>query len=286
MKILITGASGFVGKALCKELLSRNPSQQPPQKGMHWSTLPEAPEAEAVVHLAGENVFGIWTQSKKQRVYQSRIQGTQDLLKTIASWNQKPSVLIGASAVGIYGDRGEESLEDTSLPDPQKGYLAQVCIDWENETQKAKAMGIRTVLTRIGLVMDPSDGMLGKQWLTFRLKTALLPGTPEGYIPWISRNDLVRLIIFSLKNPNLEGPLNATSPNPVRGKEWLQGLDTYFRFWIQGFIPRPFLSPLGAEFCKVLYSSQKVFPTKLLQQGFQFQDSTWEHYLATLFSKK
>ncbi len=292
MKVLITGASGFVGTALTQKLIqkgyevigvSRNPMKQQDRQGLRWVTLGNAPETDAVIHLAGENVLGIWIESKKRRVYQSRIEGTRRLMETIHSWARKPTVLIGASAVGIYEDHGSEIIEENHGSDSEGGFLAQVCHDWESENRKAEKQGVRVVLTRIGLVMDPSDGMLGKQWRTMKCRVCLLPAKPADYLPWISLEDLVRLIIYSLENNQVQGAINATAPHPIQAQEWMDELDRYFKFWIKGFLPEFFLKPLGKEFCQVLYSSKRVVPRKLLDLGFEFSHSTWQKYLASLF---
>ncbi len=295
MKVLITGASGFVGRALTDKLIllgyevigvSRNPMQQQDRQGLRWTTLGNAPETEAVIHLAGENVLGIWTEAKKQRVYQSRIEGTRRLIETIHSWSYKPKVLIGASAVGIYGDHGSEFIWESTPCDSEEGFLAQVCHEWEKANIIAEKEGIRVVLARIGLVMDPSDGMLGKQWGTMKCGVCLLPANPPDYLPWIGLKDLVNLLIFSLENDTVQGVINATAPHPIQAQEWVEQLNRHFRFWLKGFLPELFLRPLGKEFCKVLYSSKRVVPQKLLDLGFQFSYSTWQVYLESLFPKK
>jgi uncharacterized protein (TIGR01777 family) len=295
MKVLITGASGVVGKALTSRLLalghevvgvSRKPESQKRVNGLSWSRLESSPECEAVIHLAGENVFGLWTDSKKERIDKSRVEGTQELVTTLGRWSMKPKVMVAASAVGIYGDRGDEILEESSPADPQTGFLSKVCVDWENASLSAEKIGVRVVLLRIGLVMDPADGMLGKQWMALRSKVALVPGSRNAFLPWVSLHDLVELIVYSLHNESLRGPVNGVAPGSLRGADWISGLDHYFHFWVRAFLPKFFLRFLGSEFCKILYSSQRVLPTKALQSGFQFRYSTWSEYLASLFKTK
>ncbi|MES2307610.1 MAG: TIGR01777 family oxidoreductase [Verrucomicrobiota bacterium] len=295
MKVLITGASGFVGKALAGRLIaqgsevigiSRAPEKQEKIQGLTWTTLKKAPECEVVIHLAGESILGIWTESKKKKIYDSRVLGAKHLLNALESWTVKPKTFISASAVGIYGDRGDEALTENSDLDLQNGFLSKVCRAWEKESFQAEHIGARVVRARFGLVMDPYDGMLGLQWPSFRAKVCLVPNRPEGYMPWISLHDLVSALIYLVEHKSIQGEVNLTAPVPVKMSEWVSVLDEHFNFGIKAFIPEFLLKPLGHDFVREAYSSQKAIPQRLLESGFQFHDSTWREYVASLFNTK
>ena len=227
MKLLISGASGLVGSQLCQELeraghevvrLVRRP--EPKHASVLWDIDAGRLDAEqiesfdAVIHLAGENIAGRWTAAKKAAIHQSRVRSTKLLSKTLASLKDKPRVFICASAIGAYGSRGEESLDERS---PRgDGWLASVCAEWEAACDAAREAGIRVVNLRIGVVLSPDGGALAKMLTPFRLGVGGRIGSGKQWMSWVSLADVVAATRFALENKALEGPINCTAPEPTR----------------------------------------------------------------------
>ena len=228
MKALITGATGFIGGKFVSRLtrpvvLSRSPEKAKSTLGdveaFAWEPLAGPPPAEAfegvdvVFHLAGEPVAeGRWNAIKKQRIRDSRVIGTRNLVERLANLAHPPRVLVSASAVGIYGSRGDEVLTETSAP--ADGFLADVCRDWEREAQAAEQYGIRVVNPRIGIVLGEGGGALAKMLPLFKLGLGGRLGDGSQWMPWVHVNDVVGLFFFAAESQSLHGPPNATSPNP------------------------------------------------------------------------
>lgn len=218
----------MVGSALCHFLTTgghrvlpivrRKPARD---KGeIRWDPVEERIERErlegvdAVVHLAGESIAGgRWTPPKKKAIWRSRVRGTGVLVRALNHLRRPPRVLVAASAVGIYGNRGSERITESSKAG--KGFLAELCQAWEAETNKAKRAGIRVVNLRAGLVLSPAGGALGSMLLPFRLGAGGRLGTGRQYISWIDHDDMVALVFHALANDSIRGPVNATAPNPV-----------------------------------------------------------------------
>ncbi|MBI1729206.1 TIGR01777 family protein [Candidatus Acetothermia bacterium] len=289
MKILLTGATGFIGSRLCEALaghghllvaLSRDPvsaQKNIPQltKAYLWAepekTLPPAAAldgVDAVIHLAGESVSGRWTQAKKRAIRESRILGTRHLVQQISNVKNRPKVMISASAIGYYGDRGNEALNVKS--GSQSDFLAQVCQEWEREASRAKESGLRVAHVRIGVVLGPNGGALSAMLLPFKLGLGGPMGSGKQWWSWIHRDDLVGLIQFALEN-QLEGAINATSPNPLPQREFAKILSRVMRR--PAFMPAPAfaIKLLLGEFSSELLTSKRVSPERALQAGFKFQ---------------
>lgn len=282
--VLITGASGFVGSYLTDLLknkgynvieLSRSISKEDTNIA-HWDPKNGEIDVEAlqdlygVVHLAGENIAGRWTDEKKTRIEQSRVEGTKLLSKTLSSLNKKPEVMIAASAIGIYGDRGDELLtEDSSYGE---GFLADVGIKWEQATSSAKEAGIRVCNLRIGLVLGKEGGALEKMLLPFKFGLGGKIGDGSQYWSWITIDDLIQIISYLLKNENIKGPVNAVSPNPVSNYEFTKVLGRTLNrptiFPLPAFAARGLLGEMADE---TMLSSTRVVPQKLLDSGFKFK---------------
>jgi uncharacterized protein (TIGR01777 family) len=289
MNILITGATGFVGRRLCEMLhqaghtvraLSRD-SVAAKQRVPHlkevfpWNPLQELPPlqafegCDAVVNLAGESIAGRWTAPKKQLIRDSRVQGTKNLVNALAQLSSRPKVLISASAIGYYGDRGEETLTEDAAPGSD--FLAQVCRDWENEALKAESLGMRVVRLRIGLVLGRGGGTLQALLPLFRVGLGGPLGSGRQWWSWIHRDDLCRLIVQILANENVSGPINATAPQPVRQKEFAQVLGRVLRR--PAFLPTPAFAlkiALG-EFADGILASQRALPRRAQEMSYRFQ---------------
>ncbi len=239
-------------------------------------------EIDAVVHLAGENVAaGRWSDARKQRIRDSRGPVTTALCRTLAALEPRPRVLVSASAIGIYGDRGDEVLhEDSTLG---QGFLADVAREWEAGTEGAAAAGIRVVNLRIGLVMDPSGGALGKMLLPFKLGVGGRLGSGSQWMSWITRNDLVRAIAFAIDRDRVAGPVLGVAPNPVTNLQFTKTLGRVLR--------RPTILPVPAFGLRLLFgemadaallASQRAEPHRLRDAGFEFDDPELEPALRSM----
>lgn len=281
-KIAVSGATGLVGFELIKSLklsghstltLSRRKEGVgsilwDPAKGV---TPSEALEGiDAVVHLAGENIAGSrWTAAVKERIRSSRVDGTRNLVKSLALLKSLPKTLVCASAIGFYGHRGEERLNEASSVG--SGYLADVCKAWEAEALEAEKLGIRVVRLRIGVVLSKKGGALAKMLLPFKLGVGGIIGSGKQYWSWIGLNDLVRIISFCVENEAVSGPVNAVSPNSMTNYDFTKAVGTVLH--------RPTIFPMPAFAAKLalgemaddlLLSSIRVEPIKLQSLGFQF----------------
>ena len=251
MRIAISGASGLVGRALTAFLrggghhvhpLVRRPAREHSDE-IQWSPtegtvdIDKLNGVDAVIHLAGESINGRWSAAKKERILNSRVQGTQTLAAAIAAMEHPPKVLISTSAVGIYGDSGEHILEETHDQDGD-GFLADVCRQWEAAAQPARDAGVRVVHPRVGMVVAAQGGALPRMLTPFQLGLGGPVGSGRQWMSWISLDDLIGLIHHALFTESLDGPLNAVSPNPIINREFGQTLGRVLR--------RPAVMPLPA----------------------------------------
>ncbi|MFM7033982.1 MAG: TIGR01777 family oxidoreductase [Planctomycetia bacterium] len=287
MKALVTGATGFVGPRLLRLLdapvvVSRQPERARQSVGhlagriVRWDPMREPLPAEAlegvdvVYHLAGESVAeGRWTAAQKARIRDSRVIGTRNLVQGIAQAARTPSVLVSASAVGLYGDRGDEEL--TEAASPASDFLAEVCIAWEREAMAAEQHGVRTVTARTGIVLGAGGGALAKMLTPFRLGAGGPLGNGRQWMPWVHVSDLARLYVHASDTLSIRGAMNAVAPNPVRNSEFTKALGRQLHR--PAFMPAPYLGLrlLFGEFAKVLFASQRVLPKVALDTGFVFQ---------------
>jgi len=237
MRVLVTGSTGLVGEALVARL--REAGHEPvrlvrrthegPEASVKWNPAKGEIDAadlegvDAIVHLAGENVAdGRWDDAKKQRIYDSRVRSTKLLVETMRDLNQPPRILVCASAIGYYGARGDEELDEHS--EPGDGFLAQVCKDWEHATVPAAEAGIRVVNARIGVVLSKQGGALAKMLTPFKLGVGGVLGDGRQYMSWIALDDLVGVLMHALETESLTGPVNAVTPNPVTNREFTKTL--------------------------------------------------------------
>ncbi|MEM2493674.1 MAG: TIGR01777 family oxidoreductase [Nitrososphaerota archaeon] len=297
MKILITGATGFLGRRVCEVLsqaghtltaISRDPQrakQRVPAltEAFRWDALGEALKGcDAIVHLAGETVAGRWTNAKKKAIRDSRVVSTRNLVNALAPLSARPRVLISASAIGYYGDRGEEALTEDSSPGSD--FLAQVCRDWESEAARAESFGIRVVRLRIGLVLGPGGGALQAMLPLFKLGLGGPMGSGNQFWSWVHRDDVAGAIAFALEREDLRGPINVTAPQPVRQREFARALGRVLRR--PAILPAPAFAlkiALG-EFASELLSSKKVLPQRLQQVGYRFRFAELESALQEILA--
>lgn len=279
MTVGVTGAAGFLGTRLTAELKSR---------GHNAYRLTRNPSAEsiapahAVIHLAGEPVFQRWTPEAKQRIYESRATGTRNVVSAMAKNPTHPSVLICASAIGIYGSRGDEILTENSSPGSD--FLAQVVVEWEKSAQAAESLGCRVVMLRFGIVLG-KGGALGAMLLPFKLGVGGRIGSGKQWMSWIHISDATKLILFALENPEVRGPLNATSPHPVTNQEFTNDLGRVLHRPAIFPVPQFALKLLFGEMAGVLLGSQRVLPAAAQAAGFEFQYTELTPALADLLSQ-
>ena len=268
MNILITGAGGLVGSAVAPSLTAAGHSVT---RLFHSQPWPDLTGHDAVVHLAGENIAtGRWTPEKKTRIRDSRVQVTRRLCETVAKLEPPPAVVICASAVGYYGNRGDELLREESAPGA--GFLAEVCRDWEAAAQPAVDAGIRVVHLRFGAILSPTGGALAKMLLPFKLGLGGVVGDGRQWMSWIALDDVVGAIQHALASRSLSGPVNVVAPKPVTNREFTKALGHALH--------RPTLCPLpsfaarlafGEMADALLLSSQRVEPARLVADGYPFR---------------
>ena len=289
-RVAITGSSGLVGSALATRLESEGHAVLRLVRGeagpgeAHWD--PERGELDAaalrgvnvVVNLAGENIGQRWTPEVRERIRRSRVEGTRLLAGALASLPEAPDVLVNASAMGYYGDRGAEWLPETSLPGSD--FLAGVVAEWEAATAPAAAAGIRVVLTRFGLVLSPDGGALARMLPPFRLGVGGRLGSGKQWWSWISIHDLVDVLHFVITTPELSGPVNVASPHPVTNEEFTHTLGRVLGRPTLLPVPRAMLELAYGEMAgATLFASQRLAPERLHRAGFEFRHPRLEEAL-------
>lgn len=281
-RILVSGVSGPIGAALLPSLKTRGWSVvrlvRGPAAGngqIAWNPAAAlAPAAvsgfDAVIHLAGESIFGRWTASKKQKIRDSRVAGTFNLAQALARAEEKPKVFVAGSAIGYYGNRGDELLSEESAPGA--GFLAEVCQEWEEATMPAVRADIRTAHIRTGVVLSPKGGALGAMLLPFKLGLGGRTGDGRQWMSWIDVRDMVGAIHHILKNDLLQGAVNMVAPKAVTNAE--------FAATLASVLSRPAIFPMPAFAAKLVFGEmgeelllggQKVEPGKLISSGYPFR---------------
>jgi uncharacterized protein (TIGR01777 family) len=297
MKILVSGASGLIAGTLIPFLttgghevvrLTRGRKRAgtatwDPEKGTIDRTALEG--LDAVVHLAGENIStGRWTAAKKARIHDSRVNGTRLLCDTLAALERPPTVLVAASAIGFYGHRGRDIVDEDSAPGA--GFLADVCKEWEAATAPAAARGIRVVNMRFGIVLAGNGGALATMLTPFKLGVGGPIGGGEQYMSWIAVDDTADAILYALTTPALSGPVNAVAPHPVSNTEFVQTLGTVLSrpavVPFPAFAVRLLFGEMGEE---LLLSSTRVEPHRLRAAGFDFRFPELEPALRHLLGR-
>lgn len=284
LRIGITGSSGLVGTALREHLIAQEQEfvclvrRQPKEElgEIFWS--PESGKidasglegVDAVVHLAGENIFGRWTTTKKEKIRESRRRGTELLSRTLSELVKKPSVFLCVSGVHYYGDTGDRLIDESSPADD--GFLSEVCRIWEDATDAASQAGIRTVRLRLGMVLSSRGGALKIMRTPFRLGLGGRLGSGRQYMSWIHIEDLIRVMEFAIRNEQVCGPVNAVAPLRVTNHEFTKTLGRVLHrptfFCVPGFAAKLALGQMAEE---LLLSGRRVVPKKLEECGFEFR---------------
>jgi uncharacterized protein (TIGR01777 family) len=299
MHVLISGSTGMIGSRLVGALRERGDRvtrlvrrAPAPADGVVWDPAAGVLDpgafrgVDAVVHLAGENIAGgRWTKERKRRILQSRVDGTRLVAEKIAAASERPALLLQASAVGVYGDRGDEVLTEESASGT--GFLADTCRAWEAASTPAEAAGVRVARLRFGIVMSSTGGVLGKMLLPFLMGVGGVVGDGRQYLSWITLDDLVRVIERTLDDPTSAGVYNAVAPNPVQNRELTKILGRVLH--------RPTVLPLpkfgarlllGTEMAnELLLASTRVVPARLTGLGHTFADPELEPALRRLLPR-
>ena len=296
MKIAISGASGFIGRRLLKTLanaghelhvLSRHAGTNlPPGVRLSiWNPATGEPppdslrDAEAVVHLAGENIAQRWTPEARRRIRESRVEGTRNLVRALSRLPSRPGALICASAIGYYGSRGDEVLTESSPAG--EGFLTEVCLEWENEALAAESLGMRVVRMRTGVALDARGGALARMLPPFRLGVGGRVGDGRQWMSWIHLDDLAELFRFAVERP-MRGAVNGVAPNPAPNSEFTRALAGALRRPALLSVPGFALRALLGEMADLLLGSQRVVPNAAETAGFLFRFRQLEPALADL----
>jgi uncharacterized protein len=300
VKVLVSGASGFIGSALCDTLLVRGDTvvglTRDPQRARStnpsvtwhaWEPTLERPPAAAfeavdgVIHLLGEKINQRWTPEAKQRIIESRRTGTHNLVGTIAGLERKPRVLVSQSAIGYYGDRGASLVDEST--EPGQGFDAEVVREWEKAAHEVDSAGLRLVVVRTGHVLDPRGGFLGPQLTPFKLGVGGPLAGGNQYVSWIHISDEVGILLWALENEKVSDVVNATAPNPVTNKVFSKALGR--ALGRPAVVPVPGLTVdlmYGREFGQVLRGGQRVMPRRALDLGYEFKHPDLDEALSDL----
>jgi len=297
LKVLISGTSGLVGSAIVSALregghdvtrLVRSTVTAPDQISWNPSDplLPESVSGfDAVIHLAGESIATRWTEARKRRIVESRVPATQNLATALAKGQQRPRVFICASAIGYYGDRGEEILREDSPSG--EGFAAEVCCQWEAAAQAAAGAGIRAVQIRTGIVLSAAGGALAKMLPPFRMGVGGNVGNGRQWMSWIDLRDEVGAIQHLLTADSISGPVNLVSPNPVRNAEFTRTLASVLHR--PAILPMPAFAArlaFGQMADELLLAGQRVEPSKLVSSGYEFQRPDLRTSLECILTRK
>ncbi len=289
MKTLITGSSGLVGNSLVDHLFKQGHSIQclkrnsAPSQDTFWETesLPQNTDQffNTVIHLAGKNVAdGRWTASSKKEILLSRANGTRELIDYISLLPQKPELFLCASAVGYYGTRGDNILDENSSPG--EGFLADVCRQWEGETARLTEMGVRVVNLRFGMILSPKGGALQKMALPFKMGLGGVIGSGKQYISWISMEDLVNIVDFIVKTKSISGPVNVVSPTQVTNRQFTKSLGKALHRPTLFKVPTAMAKLVFGQMAdEMLLTSARAIPKVLLDSGYQFVDHSLNEVL-------
>lgn len=299
MKIVISGSHGFIGSAVLEHFQQQGhtllrlirPTQIAHSNEIFWEPMGQyihqnkLTGVDAVIHLAGENIFGRWNEKKKQAIYNSRVIGTDFLCKTLAQLDSKPSVFLCASAVGYYGDQGNEEMTESAPPG--SSFLSQVCRDTEAATETAAQAGIRVVNMRFGMVLGSGGGALAKMLPAFKMGMGGPLGDGQQWVSWVSMEDVIGVMDFALNHKKLSGAVNVTSPQPVRNKEFAHTIGKVLHRPEPVPVPKSMLHLMFGDFAdEALLNSTKAMPEKLTQTGYEFRYAGLQAALENIFHKE
>ena len=298
LKALITGGTGLLGQELLANLadavvLSRDPARATRKLGgarvVRWDPATEAAPlealqgVEAIFNLAGESVAGgRWTEDQKRRIRDSRVVGTRNLVAGLRALDRKPEVLVSASAVGYYGDRGDEDLDESSPAG--RGFLAEVCTEWEHEALAAEALGVRVVCVRIGIVLAPGGGALARMITPFKLGAGGRLGSGKQWMPWIHIDDAVGVLLHASRTAAVRGGMNAVSPHPVTNAEFTRALGHAVHRPAFLTVPKTALRIAFGEMSEILMASQRVLPRVAERAGYAFKHNELDGALAAVMA--
>ncbi|MFQ3281501.1 TIGR01777 family oxidoreductase [Reinekea sp.] len=297
MKFLITGGTGFIGTALCRDLISEGHELtiKTRQASLVTSSyravssfneLASSDEFDIVINLAGEPIADKrWTSSQRMKILNSRIETTRELIDFLKVTVKKPCVLISGSAVGFYGIEPVMGTVDEN-GSPDHSFASEVCSTWESIALEAEALGIRTCLLRLGVVLGSQGGALKKMLLPFKLGLGGKFGSGQQWMSWVHINDVVGIIKFAIETKNISGPINCTAPNPVTNEYFTKALGKSLNRPTIFNMPSSVLKILfGAMGKELLLEGKQIVPSKLLESGYKFQFSSLDAALAELNQK-
>lgn len=294
MNYLISGGTGFVGKKLVEKLiafhhhvyiLTRTPANYSNSELVTYLSIEDInnlPVLDGIVNLAGESIFGYWTQEKKQRILKSRLEITQKLIDYMKQLDQKPNVFISSSGISYYGFSDEEMYTEATTT-PGNDFLANVVVEWEGIAKQAEAFSVRTVLARFGVILGKNGGALPLMALPTKLFVGGPLGKGEQWTSWVHIDDVVNMLVFALQNPNVYGVLNVTAPKPVRNKDFNRILATTLKrpYWFP--TPSLLIKAVTGEMSQLVLKGQYVLPNRALENGFTFTYPTLEVALQQCF---
>jgi uncharacterized protein (TIGR01777 family) len=292
MRVLITGGTGFIGRAAAHRLavhgndcvvLTRDPARAatlglPPETSF-IKDLSAAPHVDAVVLLAGETAAGLWTKRKRAAIVSSRVDGTRRVLEWIGASTSRPRVIVSASAVGYYGHRPRETLDETAPPDPAGGFRSRVCLSWEAEALRAQSLGVRTVVARFGIVLGRDGGLLRELLRFHRMRLSFVLGNPETSVSWVALEDATAFVERALDDIRFSGPMNVVAPTATTQKEFATAIADAVGSRVLGTVPTWVLRTALGELSSAILNDEHVVPKAALAAGFKFAETDLRAYM-------
>ncbi len=297
MNILMTGGTGFIGSRFVNKLvneghhvyvITRYPRTHKDTESVSYISfdypIRRLPTIHAVVNLAGESLFGYWSEKKKEMIYTSRIEATERLVNMMLQMEKKPQVFLSGSAIGYYGTQSNKIFTEHTTQ-PSDDFLASVVSTWENTAHHAEDLGTRTVYTRFGVVLDRNEGALPLMAMPIKLFVGGKIGDGKQWISWIHINDCINLLYYALVEPSIKGPINVTAPNPQRNIEFIKTLARVLRRPALISTPAPILQIALGDMHQLITKGQYILPQKAIDQQFTFQYPYLEDALQHIFNR-